>query len=57
MTAEPRNLRRRSDGAQRAANIELFFDLVYVLAVTQLSERLRHDVTVVGALRNALPPT
>jgi low temperature requirement protein LtrA len=35
------NLRRHTDGVQRAANIELFFDLVYVLAVTQLSDRLR----------------
>jgi low temperature requirement protein LtrA len=35
------NLRRQVGGVQRASNIELFFDLVYVLAVTQLSDRLR----------------
>jgi low temperature requirement protein LtrA len=48
------NLRRRVDGAQRASNIELFFDLVYVLAVTQLSDRLRNHLSVTGALQTAL---
>lgn len=50
---EPRLLRDRS-GAQRVTNIELFFDLVYVFAVTQLSHFLLHDQTVAGALRAAL---
>jgi low temperature requirement protein LtrA len=35
-------------------NVELFFDLVYVFAVTQLSHRLLHDPTVTGALQTAL---
>jgi low temperature requirement protein LtrA len=48
------NLRRRSDGEQRASNIELFFDLVYVLAVTQLSVRLRDHPSVSEALHTAL---
>jgi low temperature requirement protein LtrA len=48
------NLRRHTDGVQRAANIELFFDLVYVLAVTQLSDRLRVNQTLTGALQTAL---
>jgi low temperature requirement protein LtrA len=50
----PHNLRRRVDGVQRASNIELFFDLVYVLAVTQLSDRLRTHLSVTGALETAL---
>jgi low temperature requirement protein LtrA len=50
----PRNLRRHSDGEQRAASIELFFDLVYVLAVTQLSNRLREHLSVTGAAQTAL---
>jgi len=50
----PRNLRRRVDGVQRASNIELFFDLVYVLAITQLSDRLRTHLSVTGALQTAL---
>jgi low temperature requirement protein LtrA len=50
----PRNLRRLVDGVQRASNIELFFDLVYVLAVTQLSDRLRAHPSVTGALETAL---
>ena len=52
--AAPHNLRRRVDGIQRASNIELFFDLVYVLAVTELSERLRTHLSVTGALQTAL---
>jgi low temperature requirement protein LtrA len=48
------NLRRSVDGVQRASNIELFFDLVYVLAVTQLSDLLRTHRTVTGALQTAL---
>ena len=35
----PRLLRDRS-GVQRVTNIELFFDLVYVFAITQLSHYL-----------------
>jgi len=35
-------------------NVELFFDLVYVFAVTQLSGHLLQDLTVPGALQTAL---
>ncbi|MGH3149527.1 MAG: low temperature requirement protein A [Streptosporangiaceae bacterium] len=49
----PRLLRNRS-GAQRVTNIELFFDLVYVFAVTQLSHHLLADPTVRGALQTGL---
>jgi low temperature requirement protein LtrA len=49
----PRLLRDRS-GAQRVTNIELFFDLVYVYAVTQLSHYLLGHSTVAGALQAGL---
>lgn len=39
---------------QRVTNVELFFDLVYVFAVTQLSHYLLHNKTVTGALQAAL---
>jgi len=51
--AEPRLLRDRS-GGQRVTNIELFFDLVYVFAVTQLSHTLLLHPTVRGAAQSAL---
>ncbi len=51
--APPRLLRDRS-GSQRVTNIELFFDLVYVFAVTQLSHYLLGHSTVVGALQAGL---
>ena len=46
-------LRDRS-GVQRVTNIELFFDLVYVFAITQLSHYLLGHPTVVGALQAGL---
>jgi low temperature requirement protein LtrA len=53
--AEPRNLMRgRGEGAERVTNVELFFDLVYVFAVTQLSQYLLRHLTVTGALQAAL---
>jgi low temperature requirement protein LtrA len=45
---------RSRDGDQRVTNIELFFDLVYVFAVTQLSHGLLNHLTVEGALQTAL---
>jgi low temperature requirement protein LtrA len=48
-----RLLRDRS-GLQRVTNIELFFDLVYVFAVTQLSHYLLGHSTVAGALQAGL---
>ena len=44
----PSLLRDRS-GVQRVTNIELFLDLVYVFAVTQLSH-LIHPVMVAGII-------
>jgi low temperature requirement protein LtrA len=49
-----RPLLRDRSGVQRVTNIELFFDLVYVFAVTQLSHFLLHELTVRGALQAAL---
>jgi low temperature requirement protein LtrA len=48
------HLLRSRRGAERVTNVELFFDLVYVFAVTQLSHHLLHDPTVAGALQAAL---
>ena len=49
----PTLLRDRS-GVQRVTNIELFFDLVYVFAVTQLSHYLLGHATLRGALQAGL---
>jgi len=49
-----RQLLRDRSGAQRVTNIELFFDLVYVFAVTQLSHRLLPEPTVRVTLQTAL---
>src|SRR5215212_2884896 len=43
-------LRARDGDEQRVTNLELFFDLVYVFAVTQLSHRLLDHLTVGGVL-------
>jgi low temperature requirement protein LtrA len=43
-------LRARDEGEQRVTPLELFFDLVYVFAVTQLSHLLLDHPTVGGAL-------
>jgi low temperature requirement protein LtrA len=42
------------DEERRVSSAELFFDLVFVFAVTQLSSRLVHDLTLGGALRTML---
>jgi low temperature requirement protein LtrA len=47
-------LMRDRSGSQRVTNIELFFDLVYVFAVTQLSHHLLGEPTVAGALQGGL---
>jgi low temperature requirement protein LtrA len=49
-----RLLRSRVDGEQRVTNTELFFDLVYVFAITQLARYLGADLTWPGALRAGL---
>jgi low temperature requirement protein LtrA len=41
-------------GHHRVTSIELFFDLVFVFAVTQLSHYLLHDFTAMGALHTGL---
>ncbi|MGH2944198.1 MAG: low temperature requirement protein A, partial [Solirubrobacteraceae bacterium] len=38
-------------GEQRTTRVELFFDLVFVLAVTQLSALLASDISLAGAAR------
>jgi low temperature requirement protein LtrA len=47
-------LMRDRSGVQRVTNIELFFDLVYVFAVTQLSHYLLAHPTVPGVLQAGL---
>ncbi|HEU5420780.1 MAG TPA: low temperature requirement protein A [Streptosporangiaceae bacterium] len=46
--------RSRAGGAQRVTNIELFFDLVFVFAVTQLSHYLLSHLSLAGAVRAGL---
>ena len=48
---------RREQGAagQRVTFVELFFDLVYVLAVTQLSHLLLEHLDARGSAQTALP--
>ena len=48
------NLMRPRAGSERVTNVELFFDLVYVFAVTQLSHYLLSHATVAGGLRTGL---
>ena len=52
--AQTARLLRDRSGLQRVTNIELFFDLVYVFAVTQLSHYLLRHPTVAGALQAGL---
>jgi low temperature requirement protein LtrA len=49
-----RHLRPRGDGAtQPTTTLELFFDLVYVFAVTQLSHLIIDDLSIAGVTRAA----
>jgi len=49
-----RHLRPRGDGVrQPTTTVELFFDLVYVFAITQLSHLILDDLSVVGLARAA----
>ena len=53
--AAPSLLRSRQAGVHgKVTNIELFFDLVFVYAVTQLSHTLLLDLSLLGALRALL---
>ena len=47
-------LRRTGGGDQRATSLELFYDLVFVFAVTQVSHHLLDDLTWRGAGQSAL---
>ncbi len=49
-----RNLLRPPGGSVRVTNVELYFDLVFVFAVTQLSTYLVRHPDATGALRGAL---
>jgi len=52
--APARHLRPRGDGVvQPTTTVELFFDLVYVFAITQLSHQIIGDLTVAGVARAA----
>src|SRR4051794_34745745 len=48
-----KHLRPRDGSEQPTTAVELFFDLVYVFAVTQLSHGLIRDLTWAGAARTA----
>lgn len=47
-------LRRRDGHHARVTNEELFFDLVYVFAVTQLSHGLLHSLTLTGVVQTLI---
>ena len=46
---------RGGEESPRVTNMELFFDLVYVFAITQLSDFLFHHQTARGALETLDP--
>lgn len=54
MASRPERLLRGSDSPLSASFLELFFDLAFVLALSQLAGHLLHDLNLVGALRTAL---
>src|SRR3712207_5663533 len=47
-------LRARDSGEQRVTPLELFFDLVYVFAITQLTHRLLEHLTLSSALETLM---
>jgi low temperature requirement protein LtrA len=51
--SRPRHLRPRGVGEQPITTVELFFDLVYVFAITQLSHVILDDLTIAGVARAA----
>ncbi|MEU5903729.1 low temperature requirement protein A [Micromonospora sp. NPDC047467] len=54
MVSRPERLLRRSDTPLSATFLELFFDLAFVLALSQLAQHLLHDLTLAGVLRTAM---
>lgn len=53
MAQPPLALLRQRDEAAKVVSLELFFDLVYVFAITQLSHYLLQHLTLLGALQTA----
>ena len=53
LSAHQNHLRNRA-GHARVTNVELFFDLVFVFAVTQLSHGLLEHLTPIGAVQIAV---
>lgn len=53
MTTHAHPLLRPAGQPARVANVELFFDLVYVFAITQLSHHLLEHLTWLGVLQTA----
>lgn len=53
-TRSARFLRKRDGSEARVTYVELFFDLIYAFAVTQLSHRLMHDLSAFGALQTLI---
>ena len=49
-----RGIRRRPDDESRVTTAELFFDLVFVFVVTQLSNLLAADMTLRGVARSTV---
>jgi low temperature requirement protein LtrA len=45
---------RMAHGHARVTYVELFFDLVFIFAITQLSHLLLKDLTSLGAIRTGL---
>ena len=54
MTARIHPLLRTPGQPAKVASVELFFDLVYVFAVTQLSHHLLEHLTPLGVLQTAI---
>ncbi|GLZ56803.1 MULTISPECIES: low temperature requirement protein A [Micromonospora] len=54
MASRPERLLRGGDSPLSASFLELFFDLAFVLVLSQLAAYLLHDLTVVGALHTAV---
>lgn len=53
MNGPSQTLLRARDEAAKVLSLELFFDLVYVFAITQLSHYLLEHLTLLGALQTA----
>ncbi|WP_327042391.1 low temperature requirement protein A [Micromonospora ureilytica] len=54
MARRPERLLRGGDSPLSASFLELFFDLAFVLALSQLAAHLLHDLSLAGALRTAV---